>query len=547
MTELQVLLRSVSETDFKLNSPEFWPAVFFNLPQQHTCIQEAKASMEQLSGPVDGALSRRDQMVSAARPLQGQKIHDTALLLKTNWDKLTKLHQDRLRRWEESNAKWQKLVAEQTALEAWLTEAESALSLEERNPDTERQHLRDLTEEVPSKEEVLARVAAGGKEVSQLSTPDDASADARSAAVALQEDLGSMVVWLDQADGVLALPLQPAEPQHIRDTLAQVQVSRDLPERQLEAEALLRDLERLQGQLEDLSTWASNTRTRLEHSPEDLEPRVKHAQLKENWFLILELMRQHRERMTLLVARKSQVTLAGSGQPDSAVALAQFHKAWAELTDWLSMLDHMVQNKRVVASLQDMEQRRPLLEKQLTAHWEDSQTKLSDRTKQLHNMQQDSTHWLETRRKVEPLIQLANERMAAWTEVTYTVEALRKQNAELKGLVKDLAQWGVTVDQCNGQADGLLRQYSTDDTHLVRHLHDNQTSTWAHINQRACDREEVLDGALRRVQQLHLDLERFLTWLTEAETTCNVLVDHTTQERLQEQPHAAKNLLVQWK
>ena len=38
MAELQVLLRSVSEADFKLNSPEYWPAVFYNLPQQRTCI-----------------------------------------------------------------------------------------------------------------------------------------------------------------------------------------------------------------------------------------------------------------------------------------------------------------------------------------------------------------------------------------------------------------------------------------------------------------------------------------------------------------------------
>ena len=61
------------------------------------------------------------------------------------------------------------------------------------------------------------------------------------------------------------------------------------------------------------------------------------------------------------------------------------------------------------------------------------------------------------------------------------------------------------------------------------------------------EREGALEGALRLLQQFHLDLEKFLNWLTEAETTCNVLVDATSQERLQEQPHAAKNLLAQWK
>ncbi|CAL8389966.1 unnamed protein product [Boreogadus saida] len=398
------------------------------------------------------------------------------------------------------------------------------------------------------------------------------------------------------------------------------EVSRDLPEWQLEMEGLLRDLERLQGQLADLSAWAARTRTRLESSPEELEPKLveevqakepeveslldranqlykdnppsqsdkeKHAQLTEDWSVILELMRQHRERMALLAARISQQTLLGSGQAESA-ALAQFHKSWAELTDWLSMLDNMVQNKRVVvadlddinsniqglkASLQEMEQRRPLLEKQVTAaqnlknktsnqetrnaitdrierlqaHWEDSQTKLSDRTAQLHNMLKDSTDWLESRRKVEPLIKEANERMDAMTEITYTVEALKKQNTELKGLAKDLSAWWGQVEQCNSQADGLLRQYSNDDTHLVRHLHDTINGSWTHVSKRVSEREGALEGALRLLQQFYLDLEKFLNWLTEAETTCNVLVDATSQERLQEQPHAAKNLLAQWK
>lgn len=50
------------------------------------------------------------------------------------------------------------------------------------------------------------------------------SAEARTAAAGLQEDMGSMLGWLDKADTVLAAPLHPAEPQHIRNTLSKVQV-----------------------------------------------------------------------------------------------------------------------------------------------------------------------------------------------------------------------------------------------------------------------------------------------------------------------------------
>jgi len=43
LKELQELLRSVSETDFKLNSPEYWPAAYYNLPQQEHCLKVSPA------------------------------------------------------------------------------------------------------------------------------------------------------------------------------------------------------------------------------------------------------------------------------------------------------------------------------------------------------------------------------------------------------------------------------------------------------------------------------------------------------------------------
>ncbi|TMS11567.1 Dystrophin [Larimichthys crocea] len=277
------------------------------IPFKRQC--EVKVSIDKLRGPVEGALARREEMVSGARPLEGQRIQESATLLNTNWDKLNKLYQDRLKRWQDCNSKWQKLVSDQKALEEWLSDAESTLKLVESEPAAHRQHLRDLTEAIPIQEVVLGRVNSAGEDISQLSTPDDAlrlrtqlrllntrwanvcqqlnehkrrSAEGRTAAAELQENMGSMLGWLDKADGILAIPLQPAEPQHIRDTLGKVQVSKALPERQLEIEGLLRELEKLQGQLDDLSGWASSTRAKLEHSSEEPPPRlIEEVQVKQ--------------------------------------------------------------------------------------------------------------------------------------------------------------------------------------------------------------------------------------------------------------------------
>lgn len=52
--------------------------------------------------------------------------------------------------------------------------------------------------------------------------------------------------------------------------------------------------------------------------------------------------------------------------------------------------------------------------------------------KQLHNMMEDSTDWLNAKKGVDHLLKRANERLESWQEITYTVDALKKQNAELK-------------------------------------------------------------------------------------------------------------------
>lgn len=141
---------------------------------------------------------------------------------------------------------------------------------------------QDLVDDIPHQEVVLGRVNSAGEDISQMSTPDDAlrlrsqlkllntrwanicqelrerkrrwagpnptsqlwfdnhhvrqcattkrracicrSAEARTAAAEFEEDVGSMLGWLDKAEGVLAIPLHPPEPQHIRDTLSKVQV-----------------------------------------------------------------------------------------------------------------------------------------------------------------------------------------------------------------------------------------------------------------------------------------------------------------------------------
>ncbi|XP_064562958.1 dystrophin isoform X9 [Zonotrichia leucophrys gambelii] len=268
-------------------------------------------------------------------------------------------------------------------------------------------------------------------------------------------------------------------------------------------------------------------------------------------------------------------------------ALADFNKAWAELTDWLSRLDREIKSQRVKvgdlddindmilkqkAILQDLEQRRPQLDELITAaqnlknktsnqeartiitdridkiqsQWDEVHGYLQNRRQQLQEMLKDSTQWLEAKREAEQVLEQAKAKLESWKEISYTVEALKKQNTELKQFSKELRQWQINVDVANDLALKLLRDYSEDDTRKVQLMTDSVNASWAAINKRVCEREAALESALRMLQQFYLDLEKFLAWLTEAETTANVLQDATHKEKTLEDAKMVRDLMKQW-
>ncbi|KAF7251292.1 Dystrophin, partial [Varanus komodoensis] len=280
-------------------------------------------------------------------------------------------------------------------------------------------------------------------------------------------------------------------------------------------------------------------------------------------------------------------------------ALAEFNKAWADLTDWLSLLDRVIKSQIVTVgdldeindmiikqklaesimtsdfrrtTLQDLEQRRPQLEELITAaqnlknktsnqeartiitdriekiqnQWDEVQGHLQNRRQQLHEMLKDSTQWLEAKQEAEQVLESAKAKLESWKEISYTVESLKKQNAELKQFAKELRQWHINVDVANDLALKLLRDYSADDTRKVELITNNINDAWATINKRVGEREAALEAALRLLQQFYLDLEKFLAWLTEAETTANVLQDGTHKEKILEDAQGVRELMKQW-
>ncbi|XP_022530476.2 dystrophin isoform X3 [Astyanax mexicanus] len=653
MSEVQDLLRCIAENEARLNSPVCCSAATENLPQQEKCLKEVKYNLEKLETQVEETLDRNK------RQLQENLLTQ---LLSTNWDNLKKLYEDRLLHFD----KCKTFSNDINALQDWLTLAEKSLALHEENPELSRREIKDLQEDLEKQEAAVKGLNVLGQHLVLQSRKEDGdhikqllgsvntrwakvfkqlteirrrSAGANIVVAELHEDVREFQAWLDKAEDVAALPVQPDHREQLTTALEKVQaqvtdlpsrkqtlqkmntkgsslpadkskplenhlrvinmrwakVSSDLPEKQRQIEDLLRNLNLYQEQLFKLSTWASTTRYQLEQSPGDVDhkvdddvqskkPEVEAVLAKEkppvqpergqfdalnvDWIAINMILKEWKN--------KCQVAGLTGSAPGDASALDHFNKSWAELNNWLSLLDHMLLSQRVLvgdldeisdvttklkSSLQEMEQRCPQLNKQITAaqnlknktnnpqtratitdqienlqaHWEDSHTKMMERLLQLQKMYKDSSDWLDARKRVEPLIKQASEILEA------------SQSADdFKKLGKNIQQWQAQVDITNGLANNLLTHYADDDTSKVKQLTESMNMGWANIKKRVGDSETDLEARLRQLQHFQIDLEKFMNWLTEAETTANVLQDATYKERLLENPATARRVLEQW-
>uniref|UniRef100_A0A8D0CIQ4 Dystrophin n=1 Tax=Scleropages formosus TaxID=113540 RepID=A0A8D0CIQ4_SCLFO len=669
LSDLQDLLHSIAKTEFLLNSPEYWAGVFYELPKQEKCLQVGLCLCR--------ARGRKEEVLSRVSPAETRLIQDTLLLLNTNWEKVNKLHHDRLAyvRFKSSQGKLHNFNKDLKTMTEWLGDAERTLAQVEQDPIRAKDHLKELQDAVGTQEEAVALLNATGQDIVQQSSQEEG--------ILLKEQLRSMNTrWEDvcrqlaqrrrryghwaeemwRSHTLLCVLLLPKRKKALKELnerggsvqgsasfpaakfqklegnlklallLCHLQMSKDLPEKQKQIEDLLKDLSQYQMQLSQLALWASSTKDQLElcrqaASPgamdtkemeaavqakqPDMEDVLNKGQLlfrdrppsqavKVNSTLaicviILKAIASNIEQIHMvglnLVLATSGKSTSLSEMPSSLLmempALVHFNKAWVELTDWLSLLDRMIQTQRVTvgdleeindmivkqkATLQDLEHKRPQLESQITAaqnlknktnnqearstitdridrlqtQWDEVHGRLTERGLELQRMLKDSGRWLKAKQEVDPLLKRANEKLESWKEISYTVDALKNQNADLKHFVKELQQWQRQVDESNELARNLLVQYSADDTHKVKLLTDSANAAWSRINKQVGEREAALEAALRLLQQFYLDLEKFLNWLAEAETTANVLQDATYKEGLLEDPAIARQLLRQW-
>uniref|UniRef100_A0A8C5J8T1 Dystrophin n=1 Tax=Junco hyemalis TaxID=40217 RepID=A0A8C5J8T1_JUNHY len=650
LAEILHLLQALSEVEERLNSPALQAKDCEDLFKQEECLKSIKDSLGRLQGHVEIINNKKTPALKNVAPKEAANIQEKLTQLNFEWEKVNKMYRDRQgknfhlfpsfylnNRWKEicrQLVEKKKRIEEEknilsefqddlNKLILWLEETENVISipLEKGNEDQLRDCLskvKVLVGELPPHKGILKR--------------------------------------LNETGGIAlgSASLNPDKKHKLESTLKEanhrlLKVSKDLPEKQKEIEILLKDFVELDQQLNQVILWVAPVRNQLElynkvgqpgafdiketeaavqakqpnveevlskgchlykEKPATHPVKKKLEDLNADWKAIQHLIQQLKEKPasaafgqlssvtpgeTVAVDTQTRVTKETTTfkpeMPSSVLlevpALADFNKAWAELTDWLSRLDREIKSQRVKvgdlddindmilkqkAILQDLEQRRPQLDELITAaqnlknktsnqeartiitdridkiqsQWDEVHGYLQNRRQQLQEMLKDSTQWLEDKREAEQVLEQAKAKLESWKEISYTVEALKKQNTELKQFSKELRQWQINVDVANDLALKLLRDYSEDDTRKVQLMTDSVNASWAAINKRVCEREAALESALRMLQQFYLDLEKFLAWLTEAETTANVLQDATHKEKTLEDAKMVRDLMKQW-
>ncbi|XP_049728818.1 dystrophin isoform X10 [Elephas maximus indicus] len=731
LTEITHVTQALSEVEQLLNAPDLCAKDFEDLFKQEESLKNIKDNLQQISGRIDVIHKKKTAALQSATPAERAKLQEALSKLDFQWEKVNKMYKDRQGQFDRSVEKWRHFHYDIKVFNQWLTEAEQFLKKTQIPENWEhakyKWYLKELQDGIRHRQTVVRTLNATGEEIIQQSSKTDANIlqeklgnlnqrwqevckqlaerkkrleEQKNILSEFQRDLNEFVLWLEEADNITRIPLEPGNEQQLKEKLGQVKllaeelplrqgilkqlketggtvlvsapispeeqdklenklkqtnlqwikVSRDLPEKQEEIEAHIRDLGQFEEELNHLLLWLSPIRNQLEiysqpnqtgpfdiketevavqakkpdverilskgqhlykEKPATQPVKRKLEDLSSEWKTVNHLLQDLRAKqpglalgLTAVGASPSQTvtlvtqpvvtketTISKVEMPSSLLlevpALADFNRAWTELTDWLSLLDRVIKSQRVMvgdledinemiikqkATMQDLEQRRPQLEELITAaqnlknktgnqeartiitdqieriqsQWDEVQEHLQTRRQQLNEMLKDSTQWLEAKEEAEQVLGQARAKLESWKEGPYTMDAIQKKITETKQLAKDLRQWQINVDVANDLALKLLRDYSTDDTRKVHMITENINASWGSIHKRVSEREAALEETQRLLQQFPLDLEKFLAWLTEAETTANVLQDATHKERLLEDSKGVRELMKQW-
>nr|XP_031312349.1 utrophin isoform X9 [Camelus dromedarius] len=286
----------------------------------------------------------------------------------------------------------------------------------------------------------------------------------------------------------------------------------------------------------------------------------------------------------VLSSSASAIPPAPSPRTSEISVPADLDKTITELADWLVLIDQMLKSNivtvgdveeinrtisRMKITKADLEQRHPQLDyvftlaqnlknktsssdvrtaiteklEKVKTQWDSTQHGVELRQQQLEDMVIDSLQWDDHREETEELMRKYEARLYILQQARW--EPLLKQISDNQMLLQEMGPGDGIVMAFENVLQKLLEEYGSDDTRNVKETTEYLKTSWINLKQSLADRQSALEAELRTVQASRRDLENFLKWIQEAETTVNVLADASQRENALQDTVLARELTQQ--
>ncbi|XP_072499677.1 utrophin-like isoform X1 [Notamacropus eugenii] len=277
------------------------------------------------------------------------------------------------------------------------------------------------------------------------------------------------------------------------------------------------------------SEITSETQSSLEPELSSLPDLEKTATELAEWLMCIERM-----------LRSSVVKVGNTEEIKETIERMKITKA--DLEQRHSQLDRIFTLARNLKSKTDI--KTAIIEKlnEVKIQWASTEFAVNSRQERLQNMLTDSQRWRDLNRQVQELVTEYKAKLLSISEE----EPLVKQISQNKALFQDLNKNKATIKIYENLWKRLAKTYRTDDTRALRKNGDDFNAAWANLNQRARGRQICLEVDLRSVQASFKIMDKLWNWLTEAETSINVLANAIEQEDALEECVSYKKLNKQF-
>ncbi|XP_043502595.1 dystrophin-like isoform X7 [Polistes fuscatus] len=244
-----------------------------------------------------------------------------------------------------------------------------------------------------------------------------------------------------------------------------------------------------------------------------------------------------------------------SSSPTSAL-IAGLDKSVLQIRDWLIVEEEMLRQQAVVVGdvdeimqlidkqknvLRELEQKKPQLDElvhtaenlradtnrqqlhgkvtKLREHWDETNSKVMQRKTQLDAMLGDSQRYEAKRNEVEVWLARMETRLERMRAVGHTADVLEAQLREQKSFHAELHQYKHQIELFNQLTQKLIAVYQQDDTTRVKKMTETINQRYNNLNTSIINRGKLLHSAMNSLHNFDRSLDKFLAWLSEAESS----------------------------